>query len=56
VGSSLFVVRGTTTEGRLVELSSVCADLFTVDWKRRDSWPVSTQTREMLRALLVVAD
>jgi DNA-directed RNA polymerase specialized sigma24 family protein len=53
-GSSLFVVRGTTDKGRLVELSSVCADLFTVDWKARDSWPVSSQTRDMLRALLVV--
>lgn len=55
-GSSLFVVRGMTGDGRLVELSSVCADRFTVDWKARDSWPVSTQTRDMLRALLVVAD
>jgi hypothetical protein len=55
-GSSLFVVRGKTDEGRLVELSSVCADLFTVDWKARDSWPVSKETRDMLRALLVVAD
>ena len=55
-GSSLFVVRGKTDEGRLVELSSVCADRFTVDWMARDSWPVSTQTRDMLRALLVVSD
>jgi DNA-directed RNA polymerase specialized sigma24 family protein len=55
-GSSLFVVRAMTDTGRLVELSSVCADRFTVDWKARDSWPVSTQTRGMLRALLVVAD
>ena len=55
-GSSLFVVRGMTDDGRLVELSSVCADLFTVDWKVRDTWPVSTETRDMLRALLVVAD
>jgi DNA-directed RNA polymerase specialized sigma24 family protein len=55
-GTSLFVVRARTDEGRLVELSSVCADRFTVDWTARDSWPVSTQTRDMLRALLVVAD
>ena len=55
-GSSLFVVRAKTDEGRLVELSSVCADLFTVDWKARDTWPVSKETRDMLRALLVVAD
>jgi hypothetical protein len=55
-GSSLFVVRGKTDEGRMVELSSVCADLFIVDWKARDSWPVSKETREMLRALLVVVD
>ena len=55
-GSSLFVVRGMTETGRLLELSSVCADRFTVDWNARDSWPVSTETRDMLRALLVVAD
>ncbi len=55
-GTSLFVVRGMTEAGRLVELSSICADLFTVDWKARDAWPVSTQTRDMLRALLVVVD
>ena len=55
-GSSLFVVRVMTDDGRVVELSSVCADRFTVDWKAKDSWPVSAQTRDMLRALLVVAD
>ncbi len=55
-GSSLFVVRARTDQDRLVELSSACADRFTVDWKARDSWPVSTQTRDMLRALLVVTD
>jgi hypothetical protein len=55
-GSSLFVVRGMTDDGRLVELSSTCADLFTVDWKARDTWPVSKETREMLRSLLVVVD
>jgi DNA-directed RNA polymerase specialized sigma24 family protein len=52
-GSSLFVVRARTDEGRLVELSSACADRFTVDWKARDSWPVSPSTRDTLRALLV---
>jgi DNA-directed RNA polymerase specialized sigma24 family protein len=55
-GTSLFVVRGMTDEGRLVELSSVCADQFTVDWKARDTWPASAETRDMLRALLVVVD
>ncbi|MEO6413364.1 MAG: hypothetical protein ABIO48_12340 [Pedococcus sp.] len=55
-GTSLFVVRGMTDEGRLVELSSVCADQFSVDWKARDTWPVSTETRDMLRALLFVVD
>ena len=55
-GSSLFVVRAMTDDNRLVELSSICADRFTVDWKARDSWPVSAQTRDMLRALLVVSE
>jgi DNA-directed RNA polymerase specialized sigma24 family protein len=55
-GTSLFVVRAQTDDGRLLELSSACADQFTVDWKSRDTWPVSPQTRDMLRALLVVVD
>lgn len=55
-GTSLFVVRAMTQEGRLVELSSICADRFSVDWAARDTWRVSAQTRDMLRALLVVAD
>jgi DNA-directed RNA polymerase specialized sigma24 family protein len=55
-GSSLFVVRGMTREGRLIELSSACADRFSVDWNARDSWPVSASTRDMLRALLVVSE
>jgi DNA-directed RNA polymerase specialized sigma24 family protein len=55
-GTSLFVVRARTAEGRLVELSSACADRFAVDWNQRDSWPVSARTRDMLRALMVVVD
>lgn len=50
---SLFVVEARTTDGRLLELSSECADAFSVDWRPRDTWPVSPQTRGMLRALLV---
>lgn len=52
-GTSLFVVEARTVDGRMLELSSNCADLFSVDWQSRDTWPVSTQTRDMLRALLV---
>jgi hypothetical protein len=52
-GSSLFVVEARTTQGRVLELSSACADVFSVDWQSRDSWTVSPQTRDMLRALLV---
>ena len=52
-GTSLFVVEARTTDGRLLELSSNCADVFAVDWQSRDSWTVSAQTRDMLRALLV---
>jgi hypothetical protein len=52
-GSSLFVVEARTKEGRLFELSSNCADLFSVNWQSRDTWAVSAQTRDMLRALLV---
>ena len=51
-GTSLFVIEARTTDGRLVELSSKCADVFAVDWRSRDNWTVSTQTRDMLRALL----
>ncbi|NYG07459.1 DNA-directed RNA polymerase specialized sigma24 family protein [Phycicoccus badiiscoriae] len=54
-GSSLFVVRAMTRQGRLVELSSDCADRFTVDWQPRDSWPASAETRGMLHALLTVS-
>jgi DNA-directed RNA polymerase specialized sigma24 family protein len=52
-GTSLFVVEARTVEGRLLELSSNCADVFAVDWQSRDNWTVSAQTRDMLRALLV---
>jgi DNA-directed RNA polymerase specialized sigma24 family protein len=54
-GDSLYLVRAVTDAGRLIELSSVCADRFTVDWRARDTWPVSPETRDMLRSLLVVA-
>ena len=52
-GGSLFVVEARTRDGRLLELSSNCADVFAVDWQSRDTWAVSPQTRDMLRALLV---
>lgn len=52
-GTSLFVIEARTQDGRVLELSSNCADVFAVDWQSRDTWPVSTQTRDMLRALLV---
>jgi DNA-directed RNA polymerase specialized sigma24 family protein len=52
-GTSLFVVEARTKNGRMLELSSNCADAFSVDWQSRDTWAVSTQTRDMLRALLV---
>ncbi|KRF27379.1 hypothetical protein [Phycicoccus sp. Soil802] len=52
-GTSLFVVEARLQNGRMLELSSNCADVFAVDWQSRDNWAVSTQTRDMLRALLV---
>jgi hypothetical protein len=52
-GTSLFVVEARTGDGRMLELSSNCADTFAVDWQARDTWAVSPQTRDMLRALLV---
>ena len=52
-GTSLFVVEARLRNGRMLELSSNCADVFAVDWQSRDNWTVSTQTRDMLRALLV---
>ncbi|GAA2170084.1 hypothetical protein [Pedococcus bigeumensis] len=52
-GSSLFVVEARLRNGRTLELSSNCADVFSVDWQSRDNWAVSAQTRDMLRALLV---
>jgi DNA-directed RNA polymerase specialized sigma24 family protein len=52
-GRSLFVIEARTQDGRDLELSSPCADVFSVDWRSRDTWPVSAQTRDMLRALLV---
>ena len=52
-GTSLFVVEARLQNGRMLELSSNCADVFSVDWQSRDNWAVSTQTRDMLRALLV---
>lgn len=52
-GASLFVIEARTTNGRRLELSSPCADVFSVDWQSRDNWTVSAQTRDMLRALLV---
>jgi hypothetical protein len=55
-GDSLYLVRAVTDAGRLIELSSVCADRFTVDWRARDTWPVSPETRDMLRSLLVVTN
>ena len=47
------VVEARTVDGRMLELSSNCADVFAVDWQSRDNWTVSAQTRDMLRALLV---
>ena len=52
-GTSLFVVEARMQNGRMLELSSNCADVFSVDWQSRDNWAVSSQTRDMLRALLV---
>jgi DNA-directed RNA polymerase specialized sigma24 family protein len=52
-GASLFVIEAQMRNGRLLELSSPCGDVFSVDWQSRDNWAVSAQTRDMLRALLV---
>ena len=52
-GTSLFVIEARTEDGRLLELSSKCADVFAVNWQSRDNWTVSPQTRDMLRAMLV---
>lgn len=52
-GTSLFVVEARMQNGRMLELSSNCADVFSVDWQSRDNWAASSQTRDMLRALLV---
>jgi DNA-directed RNA polymerase specialized sigma24 family protein len=52
--TSVVVVRAMTADRRLVELSSRCGVTMTVDWSAEDIWPVSADTAEMLRSLLVV--